>query len=163
MSRLPAFLLLTLVYVLTLASFAPWDIAAGAALSAVLLVGLRRFVFAGEGGRRPPLGRRLVGFLRFALATGREVAIGTWRVTLAVTGLRPLARPGIVAVPIDDRTPAGVAASALAATLSPGEVLVDVDEVRGVMLMHVLDASDPEAVRERYARFYERYQRQVFP
>ncbi len=163
MSRLPAFLLLMLIYGLTLASFEPWDLAAGATLSAVLLVGLRRFLLAAEGGRRPPVLRRLAGFPRFALATAREVTLGSWQVTLAVTGLRPLACPGIVAVPIGERTPAGVAASALAATLSPGEVLVDVDEERGVLLMHVLDASDPDAVRERYARFYERYQRQVFP
>jgi multisubunit Na+/H+ antiporter MnhE subunit len=31
------------------------------------------------------------------------------------------------------------------------------------MLVHVLDASDPDAVRRHHDRFYERYQRMVFP
>ncbi|CCF84740.1 Na+/H+ antiporter subunit E [Nitrolancea hollandica] len=48
-------------------------------------------------------------------------------------------------------------------TLAPGSVLVDVDWERGVMLFHLLDASDPDATRATVARFYERYQRAVFP
>ncbi len=31
------------------------------------------------------------------------------------------------------------------------------------MLMHVLDATDPDAVRARHDEFYDRYQRAVFP
>jgi hypothetical protein len=31
------------------------------------------------------------------------------------------------------------------------------------MLLHVLDARDPEAVRRRLDAFYERWQRPVFP
>jgi len=76
-------------------------------------------------------------------------------------GARSQARPGIVAVPVGERTPRGVAVSALCATLSPGEVLVDVDEER--VLYHVINASDPDAIRERHERFYRRYQRRVFP
>jgi len=66
-------------------------------------------------------------------------------------------------VPIGERTTSGVAVSALTTTMSPGEVLVDIDWERGVMLIHVLDARDPDAVRARHLRFYERYQRRVFP
>jgi multicomponent Na+:H+ antiporter subunit E len=77
--------------------------------------------------------------------------------------VRPLRRPGVVAIPIGARSPTGVAATALAVTLSPGEVFVDLDAEGEHMLVHVLDAGDPEATRRRYARFYERYQRQVFP
>jgi multisubunit Na+/H+ antiporter MnhE subunit len=56
-----------------------------------------------------------------------------------------------------------LAATALALTLSPGEVLVDIDRSRGVMLVHVIDAHDPDAVRARHDHFYRRYQRGVFP
>jgi multicomponent Na+:H+ antiporter subunit E len=31
------------------------------------------------------------------------------------------------------------------------------------MLLHVLDAADPDAVRRHHAAFYERHQRSVFP
>ena len=78
-------------------------------------------------------------------------------------GLVLSGRSGIVALPIGGRTETGVAVSALVATLSPGEVLVDVDRARGVMLVHVMDAADPEEVRRRHEEFYRRYQQRVFP
>ncbi len=154
--------LLTGVYALTLASLHPLDLALGALLSAAALGALRRFLAAGEpsaGG----LGRRAVRFPAFAAAVALEVAKGVGEVTLAVLGVRPPTRADIVSVPFGERSANGVAVSALAVTLSPGEVLVDVDWDRRVMLVHVLDASDPEAVRARHRRFYERHQRGVFP
>ena len=77
--------------------------------------------------------------------------------------VRPLNHPGIVAVPIAERSPLGVAVSGLATTLSPGAFLVDVDWEQRVMLIHVLDASDPDEVRADHQRFYRRWQRHVFP
>lgn len=158
-----ALLLLVAVYALTLASAHPLDLLAGVAVAVALLVALRRFLFAGEPPRAPGLGRRVLGFPRLAAAIAWEVARGTWLVALVVIGKEPHARPGIVSVPVGERTRAGVAVTALAVTLSPGEVFVDVDWERGVMLLHLLDASDPEAVRRHHAAFYERHQRSVFP
>ena len=164
MNRVLAALLLTAVYALTLASFALWDLLAGLLISAALLLATRRLTLE-EGGHRgpPPLWRRIVRFPVLCLALLREITVGTWQVALVVTGLRPLREPGIVAIPLGDRSTAGLAASALLVTLSPGEVFVDVDHDRRVMLLQVLDASDPAAVRERHDRFYLRYQRDVFP
>jgi multisubunit Na+/H+ antiporter MnhE subunit len=158
-----ALVLLVLVYALTLASVDPWDLAIGAALAAGVLVWARRALFTADATGARVVLRRVVHFPLFALAVAREVVVGTWHVALAVVGLRPLSRPGIVAIPIGDRTPSGVAAFALALTLSPGEVLVDVDWRREVMLVHLIDASDPAAARDRHERFYRRYQRGVFP
>lgn len=154
--------LLTLVYALTLASFHPFDLILGALLSAASLLALRRFLTLGRGSAGE-LGRRAVRFPAFAAVVAGGVARGTWEVALAVLGVRPPTRADVVDVPIGERTSTGVAVSALAVTLSPGEVLVDVDWERRVMLIHVLDASDPDAVRARLERFYDRYQRGVFP
>jgi multicomponent Na+:H+ antiporter subunit E len=163
-NRVLAALLLTAVYALTLASFAPWDLLAGLLISAALLLATRRLRLQDSGGcAPPPLWRRVVGFPVLCLAVLRDITVGTWHVALVVTGLRPLREPGIVAIPVGDRTAAGVAASALLVTLSPGEVFVDVDHERQVMLLQVIDASDPDAVRERHEAFYRRYQRGVFP
>ncbi len=151
------------VYALTLASAHPLDLAAGAVVAGLVLVALRRFVLADQPPPARVLAGRMIRFPRFAGAVLVEVVRGTWTVALVVTGLRRLARPGIVAVPIGDRTPAGVAVSALAVTLSPGEVFVDVDWSRGLMLLHVIDAADADAVRRHHALFYDRYQRGVFP
>lgn len=163
MKVVPAFVLLVAVYALTLASAHPLDVVAGGIVAAALLASLRRFLFSGEPLAPPSLATRIVSFPRFALAVACEVARGTWLVARVVTGRRPLPRPGIVSVPIGERTRGGVAATALAVTLSPGEVFVDVDWEREVMLLHVLDAGDPDAVRRHHAAFYDRHQRPVFP
>jgi len=42
-------------------------------------------------------------------------------------------------------------------------VLIDVDWERRIMLYHMLDATNPEAVAATIDTFYERYQRAVFP
>lgn len=156
-------LLLAATYLLTLASLDPLDVATALVVSAVVLVGMRRFAFPGGSVPGGELARRLARFPLFCAAVVWEIVVGTGQVAAVVVGLRPLRRPGIVAVPIGERSPNGVAATALAITLSPGEVFVDVDWEAGVMLIHVLDAGDPDAIRERYGHFYERFQRQVFP
>lgn len=92
-----------------------------------------------------------------------DVLVGTWDVGLRVLHLRPLDAPGIVLVPIGDRSPLGVAVTGLLVGLSPGSVLLDVDREGGVMLFHVIDATDPDGVRARIERSYQRYQRKVWP
>lgn len=158
-----AVVLLTLIYALALASFAPLDLVFGAALSAVLVSVSRRFVFGEDPGDVPSLPRRAVAFGPFALAVVREILAGTWEVTLITLHLRPLEEPGIVAVPIGERTPSGVSAWAVVTGLPPGSFLVDIDRERGVALIHVIDARDPEAFRREQAEFYRRYQSKVFP
>lgn len=155
--------LLTLVYALALASFDPLDLIFGAGLSAVLVFASRRFVFGEEPGSGPSLPRRALAFVPFSFAVLREILAGTWEVTLITLHLRSLEEPGIVAVPIGERTPSGVSAWAVVTGLPPGSFFVDVDRERGVALIHVIDARDPEAFRREQAEFYERYQSKVFP
>lgn len=155
---------LAVVYALTLASLHPLDLALGFLLGLGLTVLGRRLPDAG-GDRRgapTPLGR-LLGSPAFLGALLADVVRGTWDVALRVLHLRGVEHPGIVLVPLGERTPIGVAVSALSTTLSPGSVLVDVDWAHRAMLVHVIDASDPDAIRAQHQRFYERYQRRVFP
>lgn len=157
-------LLLTFIYAMVLASFHPLDLLFGAILSGALLYTFRRFVFGDAGGRPDPLPgllRRSVAFFPFALAVAWDVVKGTWEVALITLHLRPLKSPGIVKVPVGERTQTGVAVSALVTTLSPGEVLIEANDE--FMLLHVIDAGDPDAVRRTHENFYQRYQRKVFP
>jgi len=155
--------LLTLVYALALASFDPLDLVFGAGLSAALLYFSREFVFGEGSGRGPSVLGRAVAFVPFAFAILRQILLGTWEVTLVTLHLRPLLEPGIVVVPIGSRTPSGVSAWAVVTGLPPGSFFVDVDRERGVALIHLLDASDPEAFRRDQEDFYRRYQSKVFP
>lgn len=92
-----------------------------------------------------------------------DIIQGTWTVALYSLGLKKLQSPGIVAVPIGERTAVGIAVSTLATTLSPGTFLVAVDYERGVMLIHSIEAGDPGAVRDSLEEMYQRYQKKVFP
>lgn len=151
------------VYLTVLVSLDPWDIAIGSLLTLGLLVGGRKMIEVQPAPDGPSFGRRAVAFVPFVGAVIRDIVVGTWQVALITLGLRSLVSPGIVKVPIGRRSPSGVAVSALMLTLSPGEFLVDVDWDEGVMLIHAIDASDPSLIRRHHERFYERYQRPLFP
>ena len=154
---------LTLVYALALASFDPLDLLFGVALSGTLVFASRRFVFGDAPGRRPSPFARAAAFLPFFFVILRDIIVGTWEVTLVTLHLRPLKEPGIVAVPIGERTPTGVAVWAVVTGLPPGSFFVDIDRERGVALIHVLDSRDPDAFRKEQEDFYRRYQSKVFP
>ncbi len=154
---------LGLLYSLTLASSDPVDFATGVLLGGTLMSVLAKHRPIRAEESVTTLALRLAWFGIFAAAVLGDVVRGTWDVTLRVMHLRDVERPGIVRVPIGDRSERGAAISALATTLSPGSVLLDIDWERRDLLLHVIDASDPDGVRSRHQRFYERYQRRVFP
>jgi multisubunit Na+/H+ antiporter MnhE subunit len=160
---------LTLVYALTLASFHPWDLLIGLVISGGVVLLFHRFMFAldrrdeARMHRYPPLWSRLLWFGPMVLMASWDITKGTWNVALIVLHARPLRRPGLVRIPFNGRTPTGVAVTSLIDTLSPGSFLIDIDWDEQYMLFHVIDASDPDAVRAGYQHFYERWQRRVFP
>ena len=160
---LTAMLPLVAVYLIVLVSLDPWDIAIGAVLAAGFLRLFRRFVSTGSSLSLASLLLRVIAFFPFALIVVRDILIGTWQVAVVVLGLRPLRHPGIITVPVGDRSRFGVAISALVMTLSPGSVLVDIDWEKHEMLVHVIDGLDPDKFRTDMERFYQRYQRHVFP
>jgi multisubunit Na+/H+ antiporter MnhE subunit len=110
-----------------------------------------------------PIWRRIVWFFPFAAAVIVDIVTGTWQVMLIVFRIRPLERPGIIGVPVGDRSPTGMANSGLTDTRAPGSVLVDVDWEQRIAWLHVIDATDPDATREHLEMVYERFQRKVFP
>jgi multisubunit Na+/H+ antiporter MnhE subunit len=159
-----ALVLLTLVYALALASFAPLDLLLGALLSAASLLGFHRLVFTeGKPSALPNLPRRIVAFVPFALVVLWDVLQGTWTMVLIVLHMRPPDLNGIVEVPIGERTATGIAVTTLVTTLSPGSFLVDINDEQRVMLFHNIDARDPDTIRRKHQHIYEEYQRHVFP
>ena len=87
-------------------------------------------------------------------ATAVEMVRGTWRtVRFCLTGA---GRPGFVELPRDGRSEYAVALWGVLTGEAPDEVPVDIDEERDVLIVHLVDASDPEAVRARHRRTHER-------
>jgi multisubunit Na+/H+ antiporter MnhE subunit len=159
-------LLLTIVFCLALASFAPWDMVIGAVLGSIVLAVFHGAIPAIPGptdGRIPWWPLRAIHFIPFAGITLWEILIGSVRVALIVMGVRKLEHPGIVAVPIGERSTFGVMVTGVTTSLAPGSIVLDVDWDRNMMLVHVIDASDPDQIRADMQALYDRYQRKVFP
>ncbi|HEX5809233.1 MAG TPA: Na+/H+ antiporter subunit E [Anaerolineales bacterium] len=154
---------LTVIYSLILLSAHIWDLAIGVGIATGTVYLFRRHLFGSTGLPISRFAQRTLALLRFAWFVYTDVIDGLWLVLAIVLGVRPLTRSGIVAIPIGERTENGVTVTGWALTLSPGSVLIDVDWERKVMLFHFIDATQPEALREKIQTFYERYQRPVFP
>lgn len=169
--RLLAIATLLAIYLLTLGSVALGDISIGLVLAITMELGWRHRVARGgsigsdeaSGPPRPPLHRALLGAPALFWATFLEIARGTWAVSQYSLGLRKMEHDGIVEISLKGISEEGVAAWAFISTISPGELVLEVDEERGMLVIHTLDIRDPEAIRKRHHDFYERYQRKVVP
>lgn len=148
---------LTAIYLLVLTSLKPGDILVGAALATVLVLG------GGAVVRGTPAEGGWIGWTRGVLGmvgvTARDMVIGTGRVVRFCLGGH--ARPGFVEIPREGRSRDGVALWGLLTGESPDEFPVSIDAERDVLIVHVLDAADPDEVRERHRRMHERWQRHV--
>lgn len=156
---------LTSVYLLALTSLKPGDIVVGLVLAS-LIVGFGGAIRGRDAppGRPPGTSalRRLAGLPGLIFFTTVDMCQGSWHVAQFCLGLRPMT-PGLVNVPIEPNIPSSAAAWAIRVGLSPDSVVVDVDDKTGELLLHVLDARDPDAVRRAQAASYRRAQRSVFP
>jgi multisubunit Na+/H+ antiporter MnhE subunit len=149
---------LTGTYLLVLTSLAPGDVLVGAALGLALSLALRSRT-APRRGDTPPVPTRLAAAVVTLVETAEEMVRGSWRTARFCLG-RPSA-PGFVEIPRGDRSATGVALWGLLTGEAPDEVVVDVEE--HVLVVHLIDAGDPDAVRERHRRAHRRHLRKVAP
>jgi multicomponent Na+:H+ antiporter subunit E len=160
---------LTAVYLMFLTSVQPGDVLVGIALA--VLVALAEARILGPDRRPSRLAavitlRRLIGLPALVGFTLVDMCRGSWHVAAQCLGLRPTA-PGFVTIPIRSpirpNSPTSATAWAIRVGLSPDTVVVDVDDDQGTLVLHVLDARDPEAVIRDQTASYERAQRRAFP
>lgn len=145
---------LTLTYALVLASFAWQDLLFGALLSIGFLAIYRRTLFPGSLPEGAYVIHILVFAPRFLGMLVWDIIKGTWQVTTFVIGLRKLDHPGILKIPLGNHSRAGTGIVSLFITLSPGSFLVDIDWEERMMLVHVIDASDPDTTRQDVEKYY---------
>jgi multicomponent Na+:H+ antiporter subunit E len=148
---------LTGVYLLVLTSAQPGDVLVGLALGVLLAVALRPRLPS-----RGPATPRLAGLVALGpvlVRTAVEMALGSWRTARFCLGRG--GRPGFVEIPRGGRSRHGVALWGVLTGEAPDEVPVDIDEERDVLIVHLVDASEPDAVRDRHRRAWESAQRKV--
>jgi multisubunit Na+/H+ antiporter MnhE subunit len=142
---------LAAIYLLVLTSVEPGDVLIGGALGLAVSYWLRP---RGPGGRPrragAPVHLRLAAAAAMLADTAGEMVRGSWRVVRFCLGRA--ASPGIVEIPWEDRSRLNVALWGVLTGEAPDEVPVQVDEARGVLLVHLVDAGDPAAVRARHER-----------
>jgi multisubunit Na+/H+ antiporter MnhE subunit len=150
---------LAAIYLLVLTSLDPGDIVVGLLLGLGIVLGLRaRSV---DHAEHAPLPVMLRAFASMVAGTLREMVIGSWRVVRFCLGAS--AAPGFVEIPRGERSNRGVALWGVLTGEAPDEYPVDVDDARGVLIVHLLQADDPDAVRERHRQAREGSQRHLVP
>jgi multisubunit Na+/H+ antiporter MnhE subunit len=145
-ARAAGVLALGVLYVLLLPAPTLVDLAIGVALGALVVWAMG----PSPVGPRPAGARvRLLALVRLLGWTALDVARGTWRVALAVLGVRAPHHPGVVQVPLEDASDRVLVVMGLLLTISPGSVLVRADLERHELLIHVMDGADADAVRRQ--------------
>ena len=70
--------------------------------------------------------------------------------------------PAWVCIPLELRTPEAITVLAATITLTPGTVSADLSDQGHSLLVHCLDAPDPDAVRDEIKQRYERRLMEIF-
>jgi len=71
-------------------------------------------------------------------------------------------RPAWVVIPLDLRQPEAITVLAGTITLTPGTVSADMSDTGHCLLVHALDAPDPDAVRDDIKQRYEARLKEIF-
>lgn len=149
-------LLVAVTWLLLRQSLAVTDLITATLLALLLPRLLGRFL----GGDAAP--RRWDRALHLAAVVLWDIVVSNLVVARIV--LSPLSRPQPVwvEVPYSLREPGAVMLLASVITNTPGTVSCFVDEARSVILVHVLDGSDPDGVVAQIGQRYERALKEIF-
>lgn len=93
--------------------------------------------------------------LRLLLIVLWDIIIANIAVAKLVLGPMSRPRPAWIPVPLDATHPTAIALFAAIITTTPGTVSCVIDEERRLILVHALDAEDPQAMAADMKRRYE--------
>ncbi|MDP3137182.1 MAG: Na+/H+ antiporter subunit E [Burkholderiaceae bacterium] len=110
---------------------------------------------------RPRLARPVAG-ARLAVIVLFDIVVANWQVARRVLGPLDRLHPRFIEVPleIEDNFVATILGGIV--SMTPGTVSVDIDQERGLLLVHALDAEDPQALIRTIKARYEAPLKEVF-
>lgn len=153
---LGVFLVLSLAWVAVTGEVSLGNLLEGTVLSALLLALLRV----------PPRSRfrlsKVPKAIGLALYLLKELLLANAAVARSVLSPTSSLTPGVVAVPLDLTSDAGITTLANLITLTPGTLSLDVSEDRRTLWVHALHVGDVEAFRREVKEGFERRVREVF-
>lgn len=150
-------LLLTLVWCLLINGFSSGTVAFGLILGTVIPI-----LTAAYWPRRPVI-RKPLRVLEYILIVLWDIIVANVQVAIIVVFKRNAdMASNWVAIPLELRTPEAIAVLAGTITLTPGTVSADLSDEGHALLVHALDAPDPDAVRDSIKIRYERRLKEIF-
>lgn len=107
--------------------------------------------------------RRPFGMIAYVALVLWDVAVANIVVALIVL-FKPVSRirPAFVTIPLDLRTPEAITMLAGTITMTPGTVTAELSADGRALLVHALDAPDPDAVRDEIKSRYEARLKEIF-
>ncbi|MDM8164606.1 Na+/H+ antiporter subunit E [Roseovarius sp.] len=150
-------LLLTLVWCMLINTPSTGAVAFG------LILGILIPILTAAYWPQRPLMRRPYRMVSYILIVVWDIVLANVQVALIVL-FKSNARmkPNWVCIPLDLRTPEAIAILAGTITLTPGTVSADLSDEGHSLLVHALDAPDPDAVRDDIKHRYERRLKEIF-
>ena len=143
-------LLLTGLWILVTADASPLNAAMGFVIGYALLAWLWPRAMGRSYIRKLPAAIVFTFYITWAVIRS-SVAVAS-----AVLFARPKIEPAFLHLSLEDLSDAEITLLANLITLTPGTVAVDLTEDRSEMILHVMFAHDPEAVRKDIKQNFER-------
>lgn len=110
-----------------------------------------------------PRGFRVWRMLAYILLVLWDILVANVQVAwIVLTRRNKNLRPAWVVVPLDLRQPEAITVLAGTITLTPGTVSADISNTGHCLLVHALDAADPDAVRDEIKQRYEARLKEIF-
>lgn len=137
-------------------SLAPGQLLAGILLGWLIPLFTLRFWPEAVRIRRQDVLLRFLGVVLF------DIVVANLAVARLIVGSPARLRPAFIEVPLDLESDLAISLLANTICLTPGTVSALLSEDRRVLLVHALDAPDPQAVREQIKSRYEAPLKAVF-
>jgi multicomponent Na+:H+ antiporter subunit E len=137
------------------------EMSVGNLLEGVILAGLLVLLLRGPLRRRFRLEKvpKALGLLLYFL---KEILLSNAAVARSLLSPVSSLSPGIVAVPLDVKSDAGITVLANLITVTPGSLCIDVSPDRRTLYIHALHVEDPDAFRREVKEGFEKRVKEVF-
>lgn len=110
-----------------------------------------------------PRGFRMGKMITYSLLVMWDILVANVQVAwIVLTRSNASLRPAWVVVPLDLKKPEAISVLAGTITLTPGTVSADLSDNGHSLLVHALDAPDPDAIRDEIKDRYERRLKEIF-
>jgi len=150
-------LLLTLIWCMLVNGFSSGTVAFG------LIMGILIPILTAAYWPKRPKMQNPAAMLGYCLIVVWDIIVANVQVAIIVLFKRNSSmQPNWVCIPLELRTPEAIAILAGTITLTPGTVSADLSDQGHALLVHALDAPDPDAVRDEIKQRYERRLKEIF-